>query len=373
MKALSITFFLMFVTPHVSAQFLGCSPSNVTLRPNETAQIRIDAGGGRVKVKYDGALSAFGLTPVPDERNYAVLIPSSGTTPLVVSVGINALVAKRFPPVIRGQISGRMYVVFTTVDQTPASRASCIVDLIVPDEPAPAIRSAVNSASLQPFLSPGALVSILGSNLTGPTQSTNYGPTAFYPTSVAGASVTFNGIAAPLLYLSPNQINAIVPFALAGETSAQVRVQRFERVSAALTAPLQDTSPGIFTVQQTGSGQGAILQQGPDGQFTHNSADNPVARGAAVTIFATGAGVWTPPAETDALLYGRHFTTRPVSVTMGGQAARVLYAGTGTERTWSVLQVNAVVPDGIGSGPQPVVLKIGDNDNSQQQVTVYIL
>jgi trimeric autotransporter adhesin len=360
---------LVFLAKQAGAQRLECSGGG-TLPPSGTSQISFrDSGGGQVKVRYDSALSVFNGAPLSDEFNFAVVIPSSGTTPLVVSVGINPVVAKRFRP---GGSSG-LYVAFTTVDQTPASRVSCLVGLIMPDEPSPAIRSVVNSASLQPALSPGALVTILGSNLTGPTQSTNYGPTANYPASVASTSVTFNGTAAPLLYVSPGQINAILPFALAGQTSAQVQVQRFDRLSAALTVTLQDTAPGIFTSTQTGSGQGAILQQGPDGQFTYNSADNPVLKGAALSVFATGAGVWTPVSEYDVFLQGRYFATRPVSVTIGGQGARVLYSGTqGGQGTWSVLQVNAIVPEGVGSGPQPVVLKVGGNDNSQQKVTVHV-
>ena len=42
------------------------------------------------------------------------------------------------------------------------------------------------------------------------------------------------------------------------------------------------------------------------------------------------------------------------------------------QSSWSVLQVNAVVPAGLGSGPQPVVLKIGANDNSAQAVSLWV-
>ena len=175
------------------------------------------------------------------------------------------------------------------------------------------------------------------------------------------------------LYLSPGQINAIVPYALAGQKSVQVVVSRFTMSSAAFTLPLQDTSPGIFTASQSGSGQGAILQQGPNGLFTYNSSDNPAARGTALEIFATGAGVWTPPAQSDVFIFGTYFKTHSVSVTIGGQAAKVLYAGTvGTQSTWSLLQVNAEVPDGVAPGPQPLVLTVGQNSNAQQNVTVAV-
>jgi uncharacterized protein (TIGR03437 family) len=345
-----------------SAQ-LGLQPTIITL-PRDLGEFIIsDGGGGHVKFKYAGAAPEF------NAPSFIVVVPSSATTPAPVRIGLNPSVVAQFKP-------GGIYslsVQFTTVDQTPASTVRGGVNFIVPSEPPPSVRAVVNAASLQPFLSPGALVSIFGSHLTGPTLSTNYDDTASFPTSVASTSVTFNGIAAPLLYVSPGQINAIVPFALAGQTSAQVVVQRFDMVSAAFTLPLQDSSPGVFTATQNGSGQGAILQQGSDGALSYNSTDNPAPRGAALEIFATGAGVWTPPAQSDVFILGERFTTQPVSVTIGGQPARLLYAGTlGTQSTWSVLQVNVVVPDGIGSGPQPVVLRIGQADNSQQKVTVAV-
>lgn len=58
-----------------------------------------------------------------------------------------------------------------------------------------------------------------------------------------------------------------------------------------------------------------------------------------------------------------------VTVTIGGAPARVLFAGPGTE---GLLQVNVVVPDNIFSGDQLVELKVGDNSNSSQRVTVAV-
>jgi uncharacterized protein (TIGR03437 family) len=61
-----------------------------------------------------------------------------------------------------------------------------------------------------------------------------------------------------------------------------------------------------------------------------------------------------------------------VSLTVGGQAANILYAGAAPGQVSGLMQVNAVVPNGIGSGAQPVVLTIGSNNNSQQGVTVAV-
>jgi uncharacterized protein (TIGR03437 family) len=355
MKLLPIVL-LGFVAPHASAQFLVCSPVRQIV-PGEW--IIQDGGSGHFKFKYAGAESIFTGTPVPDASNYLLLVPSSGTTPAAVQVDANPFVAAQLKP------GGHhpLVVTFTTVDQTPASTVHCEVDLFVPAQLAPSIQSVVNAASLQPFLSPGAQASIIGTHLTGPTLSTNYDPTASYPTSVAGTTVTFNGIAAPLLRLSPGKIRAIVPFTLAGQTSVQVVVHRFDQTSDTFTLPLQDTSPGIFTSRHDGTGAGPILQQGSDGQFTPNSPDDPAAAGTALKIFATGAGAWSAPPQSDVFIFGENFTTQPVSLTIGGQPAN---------NTWSVLQVNPVVPDGVSSGPQPVVLTVGENDNAQQQVTIWV-
>ena len=164
-----------------------------------------------------------------------------------------------------------------------------------------------------------------------------------------------------------------MPFSLAGQTSVQVAVQRFERASATVTVPLQDTAPAIFTSTQNGTGQAAILHQASDGSFTYNSSTNPAPAGAPLEIFATGQGVWTPPPQSDVSINAARFTAQPLSLTIGGQLAKTLYSGTiGTYSNWSILQVNATVPSGLASGPQPVVLTIGGNDNSRQSVVMWV-
>jgi len=325
-----------------------------------------DLSGAHVKFKYKGVEPSEQGIP-----NFIMVIPSSATTPASVQIALNPNVVSLLHPL-------SVYVLgvgFSPVDQTPADPGCGVsVTLHMPAEPPPSVQSVVNSASLRPVLSPGALVSIFGSHLTGPTLSTTFDDTASYPTSVAATTVTFNGVAAPLLYLSPSQINAIVPFSLAGQTSLQVAVQRFELVSASVTVPSLDTAPAVFTSSQTGTGQAAVLQHAFNGPLSYNSSSNPAPAGTYLEIFATGQGLWTPPPQSDVFFFGESFTTQPVTLTIGGLPAKIVYAGTlgATLNSWSVLQVNALVPDGVGSGAQPVVLKIGANDNSQQKVTVAV-
>src|ERR1700722_12407665 len=81
----------------------------------------------------------------------------------------------------------------------------------------PIIQAVQNAASGNgSAIAPQMLVSIYGSNLSNATAATN----GFsWPTQLAGTTVRFNGIAAPLEYVSPIQINAQVPTGIAGRTS----------------------------------------------------------------------------------------------------------------------------------------------------------
>jgi len=57
---------------------------------------------------------------------------------------------------------------------------------------------------------------------------------------------------------------------------------------------------------------------------------------------------------------------------IGGQLANIQFAGEAPTLVSGVLQINAVVPTNIGSGPQPIQLTVGTNTNSTQNVTVYV-
>jgi len=191
---------------------------------------------------------------------------------------------------------------------------------------------------------------------------------------MGNTTVMFNGIAAPLLYGSTGQINAQVPYEVAGQKTVNVVVTHNSGASPPFPVAIADTSPAIFTVTQNGNGQGAILNAGPGfNTSTVNNVDNPAPKGSAISIYATGSGLWNRPVQSGSILLDT--MTRPVapvSVTIGGQPARVLYAGAAPYLVSGELQVNAIIPDGIGSGPQPLVLTIGQNSNTQQQVTVAV-
>jgi len=233
--------------------------------------------------------------------------------------------------------------------------------------------------------------------LSRATLTGEYGRLARYPTDLMAYSVKINGIPAPLLSVASDSIQAIVPYEIAGSSSAEVVVsvpqnQRVgqglpdppgSNVSAPFVVPVQETSPAIRTAFPTGSGL-VDARQIVNQVWSYHGPENPAPRGAAVELFVTGAGLWAAKLNGDIACgdprprpltqpgYPLGFTGQPLSLTIGGAPAQILYAGATFLRPWGLLQVNAIIPDNIGSGPQPVVLKIGNNDNAAQRATIQI-
>jgi uncharacterized protein (TIGR03437 family) len=249
------------------------------------------------------------------------------------------------------------------------------VNLSVFGPSAPAVTSIVNGASfLAGPVSPGELVSIFGTNL-GPTTGINFTPdNGHVDTTLGGTTVTFNGVAAPLTYVGALQINAIVPYEVAEValgSSINVTVNFNGVISASFMVTTTATAPGIFSANQTGNGQGAILNSNESA----NNASNPAPKGSTVSIYATGEGLLTPPVATGSMSGPSLPLPKPVanvSVTIGGQPAAISYAGEAPTLVSGVLQVNVTIPNNINSQNQLVVLTIGNNTTRQQAITVAV-
>ena len=121
--------------------------------------------------------------------------------------------------------------------------------------------------------------------------------------------------------------------------------------------PVAATAPGIFSANLSGAGQGAILNQ----DLTVNSSANPAAAGSVVVIYATGEGQTMPAGIDGKLALGPIYPApkSAVSVSIGGVAADVLYAGAAPSLVAGVMQVNARVPAGAVSGDNTVTVTVG--------------
>lgn len=234
------------------------------------------------------------------------------------------------------------------------------------------ITSVANAASnAKDTFAAGEIVTISGSGI-GPQTLVNAAPdpvTGRYGSLLAGARVLFDGVPATMLYASDTQSRAIVPYSVAGASSTKVQAVYNCVQSAPLTLIVAAASPGLFSAANSGSGQGAILNE--DG--SPNSADNPASAGALITLSGTGEGQTSPPGvdgqvATDTL----PVPILPVSVTIGGiDAPDIQYAGVAPMAVAGMFQVIVRVPDGVASGDQPVVVTVG-GFSSQPNLTVAI-
>lgn len=230
----------------------------------------------------------------------------------------------------------------------------------------PGIASVVNSASYaNGVVAPGELVTIFGTSI-GPASTAGGIPTTGtgapftkFPTSLGGFQVTFGGTPAPLLYGSTGQINAVVPFEVAGQLSVQMAITGPNGAGFNTTLPVAAANPSIFSANASGTGQGAILN---NADLSQNSPSNPAARGSAVVLFATGTGVLKPAEEDGVLAPSSNppLISLPVTVSIGGQSATVLYQGAAPGLVAGVSQINAQVPSGVTPGPAvPVTITVG--------------
>jgi uncharacterized protein (TIGR03437 family) len=226
----------------------------------------------------------------------------------------------------------------------------------------------LNGASLLSGpVAPGEVIMLIGAGIGPASTQQPVGPPS--STVLFGTSVLFDGTPAPLLYAVPNQINAIVPYGVFGKTTTQLQVTSQGQMIAGLPLSTTATVPAIFTLDSSGVGPGAILNQ----DSTVNSPSNPADQGSVVSVFATGAGQTDPPGI-DGQVAGAILPSPrlPVSAHIAGLVAQVLYAGAAPELVAGVLQVNCVIPADAPSGPAvPIVLTVGPA-SSQAGVTLSV-
>jgi uncharacterized protein (TIGR03118 family) len=237
--------------------------------------------------------------------------------------------------------------------------------------PPAAITAIYNTASGQTTaIAPGEVVAITGFGVGPAPIATAALPTSgSLGTTASGVTVTFNNTPAPVLYTSATQTAVIVPYELAGSQTASVVLKSGTQTTAAFSIPVAASMPGLFTSNFSGSGGAVALNQ--DG--TINSANNPAAKGSVVVLFATGEGQ-TNPGGVDGLVASTDILREPVlpvSLTIGGLTAQVLYAGGAPGNVAGVMEVEAVVPATAASGADPVVLTVG-TASSQSNVTISV-
>jgi uncharacterized protein (TIGR03437 family) len=248
-----------------------------------------------------------------------------------------------------------------------------IIDLVdVFAQAPPGVRCVANAANYaSKAIAPGEIVSVFGPGI-GLAQSSGavLDAAGNVTSKIGNTRVLIGGIAAPLLYVSANQINAVVPFEIAGKTTTTVQIETAGSVTfPSFSAPVAQAAPGIFTADGSGYGQAAALNQ--DG--TLNSASNPAAQGSIVTLFATGLGPMKPQPADGAVPQAR--TARPMLplvLNIDPLNAAIQYAGDAPGLVEGAVQINAVVPQIYATGAVIVTLAMGGEFGSNTGVFIFV-
>jgi uncharacterized protein (TIGR03437 family) len=229
----------------------------------------------------------------------------------------------------------------------------------------------VSAASLSAGapLAPGSYISIFGANLAGGSNPAGSLP---LPTMLGGTQVLLGSEPLPLQFAGNGQINAVVPYDASVNSIQQLTVQQNGASSLPETVVIAAAQPAVFTQDQSGTGAGAIMVVKPDGSQFLNTASAPATAGDALVIYSSGLGAVTPSvaAGTAAPSSPLSHTASPVTVSIGGQNARVFFAGLSPGYA-GLYQVNVYVPAGIAaSAAVPVVLTV--EGASSQPVTLAV-
>jgi uncharacterized protein (TIGR03437 family) len=179
--------------------------------------------------------------------------------------------------------------------------------------------SVVNGATFTPGIAPGGVVSIFGTGLSGMDKST---------------TVDMDGIAMRVLFATPFQINAEIPLMMA----PGVHILRIQSMYGSLqqTVTVSAVAPGIFLIGNPPVG--AITNQ----NFNLVGPSNPLPRGQALVIFATGLGAVTQSGQLSR-------TNAPVTVSLNGTELPVSFAGLAPGFI-GLYQVNVTIPAGTPPG-----------------------
>ena len=238
------------------------------------------------------------------------------------------------------------------------SRTTARACVASPATPKPALDSVASAAAMDSALpvAPGSILSIFGDQLAGEVRVAAAGG---LPRQLGETTVLINGLAAPLYFVAPTQINAQVPWELPVGDATLV-VKRGEALSGSLRLRVAETAPALFTWSQNGQGA-AVAVDGLTNELVDVS--RPASSGQYVVLYGTGLGRMASAVETGQGALAANAAVRPVTVTLGAVRVPVLYAGAAPGFA-GLAQINIQVPAGLPPGAQRLVLVQGGQQSN---------
>jgi uncharacterized protein (TIGR03437 family) len=249
------------------------------------------------------------------------------------------------------QDTGLYVVSFTATNSSNVSATKLVaVQVLGSALQIAAVTNAASYATDMPC-SAGSLASVFGSGFTSGIDVNANATTVPFPTQLSGVSISLNGQAIPLLYVSDQLINFQCPSSPAGLPMTIV-FQGANSETGKIEFTEAEASPGIFSTNESGQGQGAVLVAATS--FVAGSTgtgSRPAHPGEYIEIFATGLGPTDSPVApgNPAPLTKLIRAVLPVSVAIGGEPVVPEFAGLapGFAGLW---QINVRLPVDISSG-----------------------
>jgi uncharacterized protein (TIGR03437 family) len=335
----------------VAAQPLAASPSTIDFA------YAVGATGlpQPRAVTLTGPSTSF-TAQVTSGASWLQVSPVSGASLAPIQVMINSLT------LLAGTYTGAIAI------STPGApnAATITVNLRVSAMDAPKPAAITNAASYAAGpLAAGENVVIFGTGI-GPTELA-YGRISnnAWETTAGDTRVLFDDVPAPIIYAWNQQTSVMVPYEVSGRANTKVRVEYKGVASDALTCLVMQTAPGVYTLNQQGTGQGAILNQDiVDGRYVTNGPQTPAAKGSTIQVFMTGEGATFPVPATGAVAPASDSTKwykpiYPASATIGGADAKVVYYGTAPGLVYGVMQINIEIPKDAKSGDLELRIALG--------------
>jgi uncharacterized protein (TIGR03437 family) len=336
----------------------------------------IDQGGFRTTAssgsapgiieRFDAANSS--ATGKPTRLVEAPLVAAMATGPTGANATTGAAMAPVFPT---GSGSGSGVAMSFLRSLAPLYDRSALISLSVSGFTVlpwtydaavapPKITAVVNAADGKLPVAPGGLISVYGEQMAPVNIATKEIP---LPTALGESCLTVNGVAVPMLFVSPQQINGQLPFNVDG--NAQMTLRTPGGISDNFNFSILSAAPAVFRTGTAGPETGlATITRADNGELV--TPTNPVHPGDSIVIWATGLGRTSPaidsgmPAPSDPLADA---VIQP-SILLGGVALDVQYAGL-VPGSVGLYQINATVPRSVPLGLSiPLLISQGGSSTS---------
>jgi uncharacterized protein (TIGR03437 family) len=337
----------------------GAVPLAVAVNPVTNTAVVCNSAGNSLSIINLATLQSTEVTSIPLSNPQGVAIHVPTNTAIISSTSSSEVVLVDLAAMKEvGRISNMTAAAVAAANQT--NRQAAVVlpfgnSAALFSVPATDTFTVVSSASFSEYVAPGALASGFGANLASATTTVTTFP---LPTSVGGTSVRVGSVDAPLLFVSPTQINFQMPSAATGTQTVQVRVNGTPVATG--TINVLTSSPALFTFSSSGAGEVAASRVDGSLVSTNGCLANakPAAVAETVALFADGQGALQP-----SLPDGQAAPSSPLSatpktpqVTIGGVAATVSFSGAAP--TFAGLwQINVKIPSVTGAN-LPVVVTL---------------